>query len=170
MRNKSLRCCSQAPTFTGHHGSDGGAPAATAVGHERIVRLLLKRGAADQLKGPSGASPLQIAALEGYISLVRLLLRKGAKIDDVSNPNGTALSAAASRGRESVVKFLLKKGASVRYPGRALRQRIAGGVLEWQRQYCIRSCSMPVLTFRSGGRWLHCTPSQPPLRVMSASC
>lgn len=102
----------------GHSGSDGSAlHAATAAGHENIVRLLLKCGAAVNSKDPMGSSPLQVAALEGYLPLVRLLLQKEAKIDDSSTRHGSALSAAASRGRETIVKFLLKKGASVHVTG-----------------------------------------------------
>lgn len=102
----------------GHSGADGGAiNAATAAGHEDIVRLLLKRGAAVNSKDPTGSSPLQVAAMEGYLPLVRLLLQKGAKIDDTSTRYGTAISAAASRGREVIVKYLLKKGASVHVAG-----------------------------------------------------
>lgn len=102
----------------GQSGSDGSAlHAATAAGHEDIVRLLLKRGAAVNSKDPTGSSPLQVSAMEGYLPLVRLLLQKGAKIDDHSVRHGSALSAAASRGREAIVKFLLKKGASVHVTG-----------------------------------------------------
>ena len=92
----------------GQSGSNGSAlHAATAAGHEDIVRLLLKRGAAVNSKDPAGSSPLQVAAMEGYLPLVRLLIQKGAKIDDSSTRHGSALSAAASRGRETVVKYLM---------------------------------------------------------------
>jgi ankyrin repeat domain-containing protein 50 len=84
-------------------------------GHETVVRLLLDKGAAVDVKDNMyGRTPLSWAAGRGHEAVVRLLLDKGAAVDAKDTKNRqTPLSCAAGRGHEAVVRLLLDKGATV---------------------------------------------------------
>ena len=75
-------------------------------GHETIVRLLLKKGAAINAINKYGETALIEAAKNGYETIVRLLLEKGADINE-------ALMAAALNGHETIVRLLLERGADI---------------------------------------------------------
>ena len=86
--------------------------AACDSGHERIVRLLLEKGAdidADTCMG----NAVEAAARQGENNIVKMLLDKGAVVD------GTAMLIPAYCDRENVVKMLVAKGAVIQEYGRS---------------------------------------------------
>lgn len=85
------------------------------LGHEAIVRQLLKRDADLECKDETyGRTPLSWAARNGHEEVVRLLLEKGADIESKHTKYGrTPLSWAAFYGHEKVVGLLLEKGADI---------------------------------------------------------
>ncbi|KAJ5148178.1 hypothetical protein N7526_001530 [Penicillium atrosanguineum] len=83
-------------------------------GHERVVELLLGKGANfDGLTNKIlGQKLLSWAVKNGYETIVRLLLEKGADFESTDNKSYTPLSWAAKRGHEAIVRLLLEKGAN----------------------------------------------------------
>jgi ankyrin repeat protein len=84
--------------------------AATGV-HERVVKLLLKKGVELESKDCEGWMPLWGAAARGDEAVVKLLLEKGAELESKDHSGQTPLGWAAANGHEVVVKLLLEKGA-----------------------------------------------------------
>ncbi|RHZ45744.1 uncharacterized protein CDV56_101206 [Aspergillus thermomutatus] len=74
-------------------------------GHDRIVQLLLERGA-----DPNVNSPLRHALDRGHGSVVEMLLLHGADLD-INKDGVSLLLKAAQKGLADVVKILLKSGA-----------------------------------------------------------
>ena len=68
---------------------------AAAHGHERVVELLIRRGAELNLQDSVGGTALIAAASGGHERVVDLLLRHGAEINMQSSNGWTALSGAA---------------------------------------------------------------------------
>ncbi|KAI1583619.1 ankyrin repeat and SAM domain containing protein 6, partial [Pyrenophora tritici-repentis] len=62
----------------GHYGS--AIQAASAAGHEAVVKLLLDKGAANAQGGYYYGSALQAASARGHEAVAKLLLDKGAAI------------------------------------------------------------------------------------------
>lgn len=88
---------------------------ASCYGYERVVRMLLVKGA--NADGVWSLNPLVGAAAGGHEQVVQILLDKGAKTD-VKWPSGeTALSWAARNGHEKAVQILLENEADVNNKG-----------------------------------------------------
>ncbi|KAJ5431431.1 NACHT nucleoside triphosphatase [Penicillium cf. griseofulvum] len=111
-----------------------GRPAASAKGHQEIVKLLLDKGADINTQGGRAAGtatlsrPPQLKAIkrlaagtaasaEGYQEIVKLLLDKGADINTQGGRYGNALQAASGEGHQETVKLLLDKGADINTQG-----------------------------------------------------
>ncbi|KIW73894.1 hypothetical protein PV04_01975 [Phialophora macrospora] len=62
----------------------------------------------------AGNTPLQIAALQGYVEIVRFLLENGCEVDTRNIDRDTALIDAVENGHVEVVKLLLIHGANPR--------------------------------------------------------
>jgi ankyrin repeat protein len=86
---------------------DNALRAASAEGHDKIVRLLLVNGAD---VNADGGSALLDASKAGHDRVVRLLLYYGA---DVKADGGSALLEASKGGHDRVVQLLLNYGADV---------------------------------------------------------
>ncbi|KAH8694900.1 hypothetical protein BGW36DRAFT_452665, partial [Talaromyces proteolyticus] len=88
-------------------------------GHEKVVKLLLDKGADIESKDNYyGLSLLSWAAKNGHKKVVKLLLDKGADIESKDNYYGLCpLSWAAKNGHEIVVKLLLDKGPDIESKG-----------------------------------------------------
>ena len=84
--------------------------AASVKGHEKVVELLLAKGANVNIRG-SYDTALQAALSEGHEKVVELLLAKGADVNTKGGYYATALQAASSQGHEKIVELLLAKGA-----------------------------------------------------------
>jgi ankyrin repeat protein len=90
---------------------------AACARHERIVRLLLDKGADINARGEYINTALQVAAYEGVEELARLLLDHGADVNAQGGVYDTALQAASRNGHHSMVQLLLGVGANVNARG-----------------------------------------------------
>jgi hypothetical protein len=82
-------------TQGGYYGN--ALQAASAGGHETVVRLLLKKGADANAQGGYYGNALQAASAGGHETVVRLLLEKGADVNTQGGYYGNALQAASTR-------------------------------------------------------------------------
>lgn len=80
-------------------------------GHERVVQMLLERGANIEASDSLGRTSLIVAAKTGHGAVVKRLLDSGANKNARSIFWETPLIAAAMAGHEAVVQALLEKGA-----------------------------------------------------------
>ncbi|KFZ15421.1 hypothetical protein V502_05625 [Pseudogymnoascus sp. VKM F-4520 (FW-2644)] len=92
--------------------------AASAGGHEQVVKLLLDKSADVNAQGGFYGNALQAASDEGHKQVVKLLLDKSADVNAQGRFYSNALQAASAEGHEQVVKLLLDKGADVNAQGR----------------------------------------------------
>jgi ankyrin repeat protein len=80
---------------------------ATTLGHERVVRLLLKTQNIKVNVDCNGNTPLQIAVGGQRENVVRLLLKRNdIDIDHMNNEGLTALSFASKNSNETILKLL----------------------------------------------------------------
>ncbi|KAJ5896208.1 uncharacterized protein N7473_005607 [Penicillium subrubescens] len=91
--------------------------AACLKGHERVVQMLLDRGANANTQGGRFGNTLQAAYLNGSEIVVEMLLDRGAVINAQGGEYPNALRAAYSKGHERVVQMLLDRGANVNTQG-----------------------------------------------------
>jgi ankyrin repeat protein len=87
--------------------------AAVSPGSDRVVDLLLARGADPKAKAEDGSNFLADAAVGMNAREVRLALAKGLAVDSPDAFGGTPLVNAAGNGDVASVKALLEKGANV---------------------------------------------------------
>jgi len=87
--------------------------AASCKGHEKVVQLLLGKGADVNAQGRDFNNALYTASSQGYEKVVELLLDKGADVNAQDGYFGNALQVASHEGYEKVVELLLSKGADV---------------------------------------------------------
>lgn len=95
--------------------------AATRRNHASVARALIEAGAAPDLQNPAdGFTPLQLAALEGYIATAMVLIEGGADVNAVSEIDGSTrwgtgttsvLHLAVRHGHPDVVNALRDAGA-----------------------------------------------------------
>ena len=137
-----LRAGADANAAAGDDGSPWKTPlvAAAAVGHTRIVELLLASGAAaDGAGGGADLTPLHVAARDGHARVVAALLLRGADagrataagatarelaadaacaglLDAALHPSEGLLFKAAAAGRADEVRILLARGIDVNRP------------------------------------------------------
>ena len=74
---------------------------AADIGHHECVDLLLKAGAAKDIRDNGGRTALMKTALEGHHECVDLLLKAGAAKDIRDNEGFTALALAAGIGHHA---------------------------------------------------------------------
>ena len=85
---------------------------ATKAGHNRVVKILLDKGAnIDKAAYWSRWTPLHYAAYYDRIYVVNLLLDEGAEVDEADDMGCSPLFRAAQSGCKDVVKVLLERGA-----------------------------------------------------------
>ena len=105
--------------------------AALFGGYEKIVQLLLDKGAEVNAQGGHYGNALQAALAGGHEQVVKILLDEGAEVNAQGGDYGNALHAASAEGYEQVVKILLDEGADVNAQGRrygnALQAALARG-------------------------------------------
>ena len=76
------------------------------TGLEKVVKVLLDKGADINAKGGQFGNALQAASLRGHEKVVETLLGKGADVNAQGGQLGNALQAASSGGHEKVVQML----------------------------------------------------------------
>ncbi len=94
-----------------HHGTT--FHVASYSGHEKIVQIMLDRGADVNAQGGIYGNALQIASWIGHEKIVQILLDRGAVVNVQSGIYGNALQIASTRGHEKIVQMLLSGGANV---------------------------------------------------------
>jgi ankyrin repeat protein len=110
---------------------------AAEQGNDRLVLLLLEKGADIESPAKDGRTALHIASWEGHKKVVIVLLEKGAKISMVDIRGRTPLHLSARGGNFDLIKLLLGHDAS---PA-ALATRDLGGILEGGKR-CIGRLSV----------------------------
>lgn len=85
--------------------------AASANGHNNVVKILLGANAQVNINGGKYGYPLVAASNRGHLKIVQRLLDKQANIRASHPSYGTALHTALKRGHSEIVKLLLEKGA-----------------------------------------------------------
>ncbi|KAJ7274605.1 ankyrin repeat-containing domain protein [Mycena rebaudengoi] len=83
----------------------------------KIVRLLLKNGAAINAASVEAGTALQAACSNGYKDIVRILLENGANINEVGGTCGSALQIALHKGHMEIARLLIHEGADVNMAG-----------------------------------------------------
>ncbi|KAJ6027441.1 NACHT nucleoside triphosphatase [Penicillium canescens] len=105
--------------------------AAAEGGHERVVQMLLDRGADVNVQGGFYGNALQAASYGGHAKVVQMLLDRGADVNVQGGDYDNALQAASSGGHEKAVQMLLDRGADVNaqreHYGNALQAASRGG-------------------------------------------
>ena len=91
--------------------------AASLLGHEKIVDVLLNNGADVNAQGGYFGNALQVASFEGHEKIVKLLLSNGADVHAQGGLYDDALQAASIEGHEKIVKLLLDNGANANAQG-----------------------------------------------------
>lgn len=81
--------------------------AASALGHEHIVHMLLHAHADVNIHGGPHGNALQAASVGGHEQVVRLLLHSGADVNAQGGPDGNALQAATKHGYSNLARILL---------------------------------------------------------------
>lgn len=83
------------------------------IGHDKIVELLLARGADPRAVATNGTDlePLNSAAAGGHTVIAHLLLDRGADVDAPQHGGITPLHSAAARNDLAMVTLLLGRGA-----------------------------------------------------------
>jgi ankyrin repeat protein len=93
---------------------------AIALGKPYIMKLLIEKGADLEARDRDQRTPLQIAALSGFIenakiytNIAKLLIEKGADVNARDTSQSTPLHFAAFRGNVYLAELLIKKGADI---------------------------------------------------------
>ena len=85
---------------------------AAAHGHERVVELLIRRGAEINLQSSDGVTALMGAALFNHPAVVRRLLQAGADTAARTENGWTALQWAKEKGNAECVMVLSEAAAA----------------------------------------------------------
>jgi uncharacterized protein len=73
-------------------------------------------GAAPDVRGPDGSTPLQWAVYRNDVAEVKRLLKAGAKVGEDNNYGATPMQMAAATGNAQILNLLLAAGANVDSP------------------------------------------------------
>jgi uncharacterized protein len=87
---------------------------ASQNGHTDIVKLLLDRNVALDVKAVNGTTPLMLASQNGYTEIVKLLCEWGSDVNiktTIDNFEYTSLKVAKKMGRKDIVGILESTGA-----------------------------------------------------------
>ena len=82
---------------------------ASHLGHEKVVQMLLDKGAEVNAQGGEYGNALQGASVKGHEKVVQMLLDKGAEVNAQGGEYGNALQGASVGGHDKVVQMLLER-------------------------------------------------------------
>ncbi|KAJ5127852.1 hypothetical protein N7448_008631 [Penicillium atrosanguineum] len=99
--------------------------AASFKGHERVVQLLLEKGADPYALGGKFGSALQAASFAGHDKVVQILLENSMDFHAHGVVISNALHTASSEGHGKIVKLLLDKGADINAQSQNLNALLA---------------------------------------------
>ncbi|XP_046357539.2 uncharacterized protein LOC124135909 isoform X2 [Haliotis rufescens] len=88
---------------------------ASALGHDEIVKVLLKNGADVNHVIRGRERPIHHAAREGNTNVLLTLLNNGASIDETDERGDTALILSARYGHVQILAHLIKHGADINH-------------------------------------------------------
>ncbi|KAJ6031800.1 NACHT nucleoside triphosphatase [Penicillium herquei] len=91
--------------------------AASVSGHERVVQILLDRGADINIQYKNRGNALHAASFNGHEKVVQTLLDGGADFNIQHEYWGNVLHAASLNGHEQAVRILLDRGVDVNVQG-----------------------------------------------------
>ncbi len=91
---------------------------ASGIGEEKIVKLLLRKGALPNARNSSGFVALDSAAGEGNTDIAKLLIDNGADLNNQSDSGYTPLIIASQNGHIDVINLLLDNGAYLNFVAR----------------------------------------------------
>lgn len=74
-------------------------------------RATTSLGSHSPLLQPTGANPMHLAAMRGFVPILEMLLEQGADVNEADERGCTALHLAVEQGQEEAVRVLLKHGA-----------------------------------------------------------
>eukprot|EP00903_Cladosiphon_okamuranus_P008849 g8473.t1 len=93
---------------------------AAILGSERVVKLLLDKGANMAVPNFEGFMVLISCAQQGHVVVCKMLVAAGADVEVANLQGSTALYTAATRGHRGIAEALIDAGVSVD------RRRVAG--------------------------------------------
>ena len=93
--------------------SKGWSALMRAVSNDKIVYLLIKRGAAVNQANTAGIPPLREAMIAGNIDSIKHLVRENADVNHADNYGITPLMMAVSQGPADAARILIEAGADV---------------------------------------------------------
>ena len=95
------------------------------IGHQDIVKLLLKSKAELNTKDSSGWTPLHVASAHNDIELVRLLLNRGAYLNITDYQGHSPLKWARETGSRDVFAYLKSQGGKEFDSSQSQQQRLS---------------------------------------------
>src|SRR5581483_3151319 len=69
-------------------------------------------GAAPEVRGADGSTPLQWAVYRNDVAELKRLLKAGAKVDEANNYGATPMQMAGATGNAQIIELLLAAGAN----------------------------------------------------------
>ncbi|KAK6339354.1 hypothetical protein TWF718_008774 [Orbilia javanica] len=105
----------ETPTDLESQDDNGRTPLALAAwwGHNKVLQLLLTKGANLETKNNDERTPLLQTVIQGNEEIVNLLLDSGADMESKDGFGRTPLLWAVWWGHDKVIKLLLEKGANI---------------------------------------------------------
>lgn len=86
---------------------------ASALGHEMVINLLIRKGANLEARDEYGCTALDHAARGGHERALEILIKNGANIAAITHAGNLVLNTAARAGHLKAIEVLLKNGVDV---------------------------------------------------------
>ncbi|WP_353282416.1 ankyrin repeat domain-containing protein [Wolbachia endosymbiont (group A) of Myopa testacea] len=86
---------------------------AAYLSDEKVIKLLIEKGAEINIENNNGDRPLHLAAFYGKVENVKVLIEGGANVNAIDDGGYTALHSASLMSCEKTVRELIKAGSNV---------------------------------------------------------